>query len=273
MSEEKLIEILHQLKDEELEWDEVNVDQLVDAMIKYIQSIDVSEREKTVIPILSDIIHKQMDEDSLEALALRCVKEDHLYSDIGDTESSNKITRAFSMLILKELLKRDANDVFMSNPTFDRVRKEVLLYIDLEQDYRGYNEELGWVNSIIYSIDAIHEMIKNTRLDPSLHTEMFQTLVNKMFTFQNQYQFDEEEHTVSAIQELLKKGFSEKKLIDFFARVPMFLEKQKEKLNPFQYWNLYKNCKQLLMEMYVKMDLEKNNPLLFTEVKNCLKKL
>lgn len=271
MTEDKLKSILIQLKNEDIDWDEVNVDTIVDEMLQQTQTFDIELKERLIEPLIVQIIEENyISEDSMEALTKRCLGEGHLFLEIGDTASRNKMTRAFSMFILKQLLARDRRDAFMSNNLFNQVRSDVMLYVNLEQDYRSYTPEMGNINSILYSINAISEMISNTRLDHQYYTELFQTLLNKIFTYQTLYQNDEEQYTIDAIRLLLKNGLNETKLIDFFARVPAFLEKQKEKLDAQQYWNLYKNCKSLLQAMYIRIDMDNDRPLLFTEVKKCL---
>lgn len=271
MTEDKLKSLLIQLKNEDIDWDDVNVDTIVDEMLKQIQTYDIELKEGLIEPLIVQIIEGDyMSEDSMEALAKRCLGEGYLYLEIGDTATRNKMTRAFSMFILKHLLARDGRDAFMNNKLFDQLRSDVLLYLSLEQDYRSYTSDMGNVNSVLYSIAAISEMIKNTRLDHQYYTELFQALLNKMFTYQTLYQHDEEQHTTEAIRLLLKNGLNETKLIDFFVRAPGFLEKQKEKLDAQQYWNLYKNCKSLLQAMYISIDMDNDRPLLFTEVKKCL---
>lgn len=274
VTEEQLKDVLIQLENEDIDWDEVNVDTIVDAMLQHTQTFDIELKEHYMEKMFEKIIQEQyISEPSLEALAMRCINEEHLYLDIGDTEGRSKMTRAFSMYMIKLLLQQDKKDVYLGNFLYDSLRKEVLLYLDLEQDYRIYTEDMGWVNSILYGIEAINEMITNPRLDYKYHTELFQALLNKMFTFKTIYENDEEEHVVEGIQLLMAKGFDENKLIDFFSRVPDFLENQKGKIDKQKYWNLYKNCKALLQVMYICIDMENKFPRLLVEVKECLKKI
>lgn len=271
MTEEQLKKTLIQLQNEDIEWNEVNVDTIVDEILQHTQTADIELKERLIQPLMEKIIIGNLiSEPSMEALAKRCINEENLFLEIGDIASRNKMTRAFSMYTIKLLLQRDKEDVYMSNSLYDTIRQQVLLYLDLEQDYRSYSADMGYVNSILYSIHAIQEMIDNTRLDRQYYTELFQALLNKIFTYQTLYKYDEEQYTIEAIRSLMQNGFNETKLIDFFARVPQFLVKQKEKLDSQQYWNLYKNCKMLLQGMYVKIDIDNDRPLLLTEVKKCL---
>lgn len=274
MNEEKLKEILVSLRQDDIEWADVNADEIVDAMLNHTQTFDIELKEAIIEPAVVEIIQKgHISEDSMEVLAKQLISDDYLFLEIGDTESRNKMTRTFSAYTLYVLLKRERTDAFIPTELYEQIRSRLLLYIDVEQDYRNFTDDMGSVNSIIMSINALHEMIQGNRLDIKYHTEIFQILLNKIFTFNTIYVYDEEKYTVEAIQSLMKKGLNEKKLVDFLARVPEFLEKQQEKLSKEQYWNLYKNCKSLMQMMYIKIDLEKENPLLLTEVKNCLIKL
>lgn len=271
MTEEQLKDTLIQLKNEDIDWDEVNVDTIVDEIIRHTQTTDMELKEGLAEPLMEKIIEENLiSEQSMEALAKRCIDETHLFLEIGDVETRNKMVRSFSIYIVKLLLKKDREDAYISNDLYNKIRNQVLLYLDLEQDYRMYTADMGFVNSILYSIQAVYEMINNKRMDHQYYTELFQALLNKIFTYQTLYQYDEEQYTIEAIRSLMQNGFSETKLIDFFARVPQFLAKQKEKLDRHQYWNLYKNCKMLLQGIYVKLDIDNERPLLLTEVKKCL---
>lgn len=274
MTEENLKDVLIHLENEDIDWDEVNVDTVVDAILLHTQTTDIELKELYMEQGLKEIIReKYISETSLEALAKRCIDEKHLYLDIGDVDGRSKMTRAFSMYTIKLLLERDKKDVFLANELYDLLRKETLLYLNLEQDYRTYTEDMGWVNSVLYGIEAINEMIDHTRLDYKYHTELFQALLNKMFTFKVIYENDEEEQVLDGIQKLMAKGFDENKLIDFFSRVPGFLEVQRSKVDQQKYWNLYKNCKNLLQGMYIRIDSENKYPRLLIEVKDCLGKI
>lgn len=271
MTEEQLKDMLIQIRNEDLEWDEVNVDTVIDEILQYTQTEDIELKEGLCEPLLQKIIEENLiSELSMEALTKRCLNEDNLFLEIGDIATRNKMTRSFAAYVLRLLLARDKEDPYMSNELYNNVRNQILLYLDLEQDYRSYTEDMGSVNSILHCIKAIQEMIDNTRMDHQYYTVLFQGLLNKLFTYQTLYQYDEEQYTVEAIRSLMKNGFNESKLIDFFARVPSFLEKQQEKLDKQQYWNLYKNCKMLLQGMYVKIDMDNDRPLLLTEVRKCL---
>lgn len=274
MTEEELKKVLIQLENEDIDWEEVNVDTIVDEMLRHTQTLDIELKEYYLEKTLKNIIQENyISEDSLEELAKICINEKHLYLDIGDTVGRSKMTRSFSMYTIKLLLERDAQEVFMSNSLYDAVRKEVLLYLELEQDYRTYTPNMGWVNSILYGIEGINAILRNTRLDHMYFTDLFKALMNKLFTYNVIYQNDEEELVISGIQTLMEKGFDENKLIDFFIRVPDFLEVQKQKIDKQQYWNLYKNCKSLLQAMYIQIDIDNKYPLLLVEVKNCLKRI
>lgn len=273
MTEESLKSYLIQIQQQDIEWNEIDVNNVVREMFDHIQTTDIELKEKLIEPLLSEMVQYHLTESALEALAKKCVDEEHLYKEIGDTVTRYKMTRAFSMYVIKELVERDVKDVFLSHDTFDLLKREVILYTNLEQDYRFYTEDMGWVNSVRFSLEALYAIVQNTRLDPAEYTQIFQTVMNKIFTAQIIYQYDEGEITVDFIQLLLEKGFSEQKIIDFLERVPAFLEGQKEKMTHMNYWNLYKNCKSLLRSLYIRLDLCENQPLLLAEVKKCLSKI
>lgn len=273
MTEENLKSYLIQIQQQDIEWNEVDVNNVVQAMFDHIQTTDIELKEKLIEPTLVEMIQHYLTEETLENLAKKCVDNEHLYKEIGDTVTRYKMTRAFSMVAIKELLERDVRDVFLSNDMFDLLKREVILYIDLEQDYRFYTEDMGWVNSVRSSLEALYAIVQNTRLDPMEYTRIFQTVMNKIFTSQTIYQYDEEVLAVDLIELLLEKDFPAQKVIDFLERVPAFLEGQKEKITYMQYWNLHKNCKSLLQSLYIRLDLCENQPLLLAEVKKCLSKI
>lgn len=273
MTEENLKSYLIQIQQEDLEWNEVDTNAVVQAMFDHIQTTDIELKEKLVEPILAEMIQKYLTETELEILAKKSIDDQHLFMEIGDTETRYKMTRAFSMYTIQQIVKRDATDIFLSHDTFELLKREVALYLDLEQDYRCYTEDMGWVNSILSGVKAMYAITQNTRLDAQDYTNIFQTIMNKIVTSQTIYQYDEQEYAVDLIQLLIEKDFPERKIIDFLERVPEFLQGQQEKLTRMHYWNLYKNCKSLLQSLYIRLDLCENNPLLLDEVKKCLSKI
>ena len=73
----------------------------------------------------------------------------------GDEWGNKILRRSFSALILAELMRSDAQKPFMSDAERDTLLHSAMAAIEREDDFRGLDQELGWVHPVAHLSDLL----------------------------------------------------------------------------------------------------------------------
>jgi len=73
----------------------------------------------------------------------------------GDESGDKVLRRSFSALILAELMRSDAQSPFMSGTERDVLLDRAMTALEREDDFRGLDQELGWVHPVAHLSDLL----------------------------------------------------------------------------------------------------------------------
>ncbi len=271
MDEVTLKKQLLDIRSGEITRDDINQQELIDAMMEYIGSSDTELRENLIYREFSRLIHDDyISDDSLVDLLNKALGDEFLFFEIGDVGTNNIFKRAHSVLLISAILAKDLERSFISLPLLDTVKNELLLYLDLEQDLRGYIPDKGWAYSIALTADAIDELVKNPKLNVQYYPAIYHALVNKVFTYADVYIADEDEHLLKPIMTMLEIGLPYEIVENLSTIVPKFLKQQKDKIDEEKYLKLHANCKSFLKSFYISTGSNEKYNSLQQPIKSCL---
>ena len=80
----------------------------------------------------------------LRGLMLQAISPDYLFYKIGEKGTDSVFKRAFSVLIPPLILSVHEREPLLSEEQLYSVAEQVLEYVYLEEDVRGYVEGKGW---------------------------------------------------------------------------------------------------------------------------------
>lgn len=272
MEELTLKKILLDIQSGERTWKDQNKEELINAMLEHIGSPDSELREELIYREFGRLIHydEQLTDEELVHLLEKSLSDEYLFYEIGEVGTDNIFKRSFSALLIALLLGKDLEKSFISLPLLDKVRDELLLYLDLEQDLRGYVPQKGWAHSVAHTAEAIDELVKNPKLNVQHFAAIYQALINKVFTSSNVYIADEDEHLLTPIMTMLEIGLPIEIVEGLFNKIPTFLKQQKEKIDEEKYWNLYANCKSFLKSFYITTSTNEKWTSIEQKITSCL---
>jgi len=275
MDEITLKKHLLDLKNEESSWNDTNQPELLNAMLEHIGSPDPELRDELIYRQFSQIIHNgdHLSDETLVDLLTKVLGDEYLFYEIGEVGTDHVFKRSFSVLLIRLILNKDLERSFISLPLLDKARTELLLYLDLEHDLRGYVSEKGWAHNVAHTADAIDELVKNPKLNVQYFPAIFQALVNKVFTFDDVYIADEDERILAPIKTMLEIGLSFETVEDLFDKIPTFLKRQKDKIDEEKYLKLYANCKHFLKSFYICASSNDKWPPIQQRIGRCLKEI
>lgn len=275
MDELTLKTLILDIQNEKTTWQEQYQTELIDSMMEHIGSPDPELRDKLIYQGFSQLIQGEelITEEKLVDLLTTALGDEYLFYEIGDVGTDNIFKRSFSVLLIALILGKDLEKSFIPLQLLDRVRNELLLYLDLEQDLRGFVSEKGWAHSVAHTADAIDELVKNPKVDVEFFPPIFQGLANKALTFADVYIADEEERLLAPIMTMLKIGLSTEIVEELFDKIPAFLKLQKSKIDEEKYVKLNANCKSFLKSFYICVESSEKYIGFQKKISRCLKEL
>ena len=196
-----------------------DLNQLILQMVQHIGSTDPELRDKLIYTSFYHLIkdgylnHKQM-----EHLIDTCLDQKHLFLGIGSMNDDLVFTRAFSSLVIALILDRDREERFLLEETVLKAIESSILYLQTEEDTRGYVEEKGWAHSIAHGADLLTEAVKHPLFDLSLASECLNTIGNCILK-DTAYIDEEDERLIYAVIALLGKGMDENLLNEWITNL------------------------------------------------------
>lgn len=272
MEANELKKILNELKSGERTWETAQEDMIVNSMLEHIGSTDGELRDQLIYSMFYQlIIEKKLLGHELLTELLEVALNDLLYKGIGEKETDTVFTRSFTTLLIALILYRDNENAFLDQNMILRVKDNLIYYINLEKDLRGYVPGKGWAHSIAHVADTFDELVKSNKVDSEHFGEMLNALWNKLFVFDSVYIHEEEERILIPILEMLERGLKIKEIELLIQQIPNELKKKKSIIKEEEYWFLYANCKLFLKSFLIKVQkIPKLDPLK-KSIEDCLK--
>ncbi|WP_204417746.1 DUF2785 domain-containing protein [Bacillus tianshenii] len=258
--------ILTEIKSGKCHWHEVDRSLLLKSMLEHIGSTDSELRDQLIYTSFYRLIIEshQIEPELLIELLEACLNEP-LFKGIGEKDTDTVFTRAFTTLLIALILFRDNTGDFLPSSTIYSIKENLIKYINLEEDLRGYVAGKGWAHSIAHVADTFGELVKNPKLDKDNYSEILKTLWSKLFISSSVYVHDEDERILIPILEMLERGLNVKEIEELIENLPTELKVQKAQIEIENYWLLVFNIKTFLKSFYIKIN---GNPRLLPLQKN-----
>ncbi|MBD7963483.1 DUF2785 domain-containing protein [Fictibacillus norfolkensis] len=248
----ELLALLTSINNKEKTWEDVNLEVVLDAMVLHIGSPNSDLREMVYRSFYMSIIHDQLDYETLKKLLDYSLKH-LLFKGIGESGTDSVFTRAFTTILIAVIINKDIDVDFLPKETLAEVKNEIMKYIELEQDVRGYVPVKGWAHSIAHVADTCEELIKSEKMDEDEYFSIIEVLLKKYCTTPTGFLHGEDDRVVIAVLAMLKKEVGLEELKLFVEGIPGRLKTQKEELSSEKYWFVMANCKSLLKSLFIEI--------------------
>lgn len=267
----ELKEILKQLQTGQKDWEGEDKDLLIRSMLEHIGSTDGTLRDTYIYGTFCKLVsEKKLEEDLQKELLDKCLTSDMLFNGIGDTDNDQVFMRSFTTLLIALILYSDNESNFLSTEKINEVKEKMIVYMQAEQDLRGFVAEKGWAHSIAHAADVFDELAKNRYADKEVFAQLLSPLWKKAFVTESVYLHDEEERILLPIIEMLKRGLAPAIVGNLLAELPAETAKQKDSLKEEQYWFLIANTKKFLKSFYIRIDGTTELAELQKDIRKCL---
>jgi predicted transcriptional regulator len=132
-----------------------------------------------------------------------------LLDELGERMSNHSpeavLSRSFSALILAELMRSDAIEAFMDAAERQSLLDSAAAAIMNEGDFRGLDEDLGWVHPVAHMADLLWRFALHPSTTPDQGREILRAVRHKVAPITAAYAFNEPDRLARAISTLVAR--------------------------------------------------------------------
>ncbi|MGM0851288.1 MAG: DUF2785 domain-containing protein [Bacillota bacterium] len=233
---------------------EMDLNPLLNDMTIHIGSTDGELRDQLIYTSFYRFMEKDyLSPEQMSFLLDTCIDEDHLFYCIGRKEDDSIFTRAFSSLVLVLLLDKDRALPFLPAGEVQKAIDACFLYLEAEEDTRGYVEGKGWAHSIAHGADYLVEVIRHPVFPSELHQRCLQVIKNCLLK-DAAYMDDEDGRLFFAIEALLDKGMTDEDLLIWLIDLSDTVnDRNREKGYSYSFYRMKMNIENFFKTCYFRL--------------------
>lgn len=274
LDEQQLYEALKHVQEEGRLPKHINKNVLIKSMLTHIGTPNSELRDQLIYGSFCQLsLNNQIEHKLYIELAKYGVSDAFLFHGIGECGTDTVFTRSFTTLLLALILYKDNEENFLPQGILDKIKENMILYINAERDLRGFVPKKGWAHSIAHASDVVDELAKSKKIDQESGLALLHSLLDKIYVHQSVYVHDEDERISNAIISFLHNGVSPEEVAALVRGMPSKLHEIKKQVEEENYWFLYANCKTFLKSLYFAINGRDELPTLQKEIESCLASL
>jgi len=259
------VKMLEGIKESKFDFSSVNKDELLILLLENIGHKDSYVRDDLVYPVFAHLLHDDiLTYDKLNSICEILLSEKYLFLDMANNDKYSVLVRTFTLLQLFILLYKYNQKGLEYQDYIKKIYDAFIRYYQDEIDYRGYEEEVGFIHSVAHSADLMSQLMESEVIKENELETMFNLIYSIFTTKEYQFIHDEDERTVNAIEVGIKRKILDKQfLIDYINKFKKFDNKRDYP----EYYNVTRNIKCLLRSLYFRF----NDDLEFEYLTNVIK--
>ncbi len=182
------------------------LENLTDILFSYLGSTDPELRDEIAYIVYANWLKREMYSSGILKSHIETLLS-NLDQGIGETESDTVFLRAFSILLLAEIIHNDNRRPLLEKDQIQNILAKGLWYLDAEKDPRGHIPVKGWAHALAHTADLLLVLGCNRNLDESDLWRLLTAISNKMIHSTNHvYIHGEDERLASAAIEILRRN-------------------------------------------------------------------
>lgn len=180
--------------------------ELTQVLFTYLSSTDPELRDEIAYIFYAnwlkqEIYSKEEIHDHVEQLLA------NLEQGIGETESDSVFLRAFSVLLLAEIVHNDNKKPLLKAQQVEQILTKGLWYLGGEKDPRGHVRVKGWAHALAHTADLMGVLGRNRHLNKEHLQKILDDIAAKIIgTTDSIYVHGEDERLASAVVEILRRN-------------------------------------------------------------------
>lgn len=184
---------------------EHTLENLTEILFSYLGSTDPELRDDIAYIVYANWLKRQMfSGDMIRSHVDKLLA--NLDKGIGETESDTVFLRAFSVLLLAEIVHNDNKKPLLDRGYVKKILEKGIWYLGAEKDPRGYVQVKGWAHALAHTADLLLVLARNRYIDAGDLWSMLATISNKMIHSANHiYIHGEDERLAAAVVEIFRR--------------------------------------------------------------------
>jgi hypothetical protein len=143
----------------------------------------------------------------------------NLDKGIGETASDTVFLRAFSVLLLAEIVHNDNRKSLLEEDQVKRILEKGLWYLQSERDPRGHVPVKGWAHTLAHTADLLLVLGRNRNTEEADLLNILTAVSYKMVhSTHHVYIHGEDDRLASAVIEILRRNLIPLEKVEVWAR-------------------------------------------------------
>jgi len=240
---------------------EYTLNELKEILFGYLGSTDPELRDDIAYIVYANWLKREM----FTKAEIRAHVDEllaNLDKGIGETESDSIFLRAFSVLLLAEIVHNDNKKPLLEQDQIQSILAKGLWYLEAEKDPRGYLPVKGWAHALAHTADLMLVLARNQQVGQNELSKILDGIADKIKQPNNYvYIHREDERLASAIIQIFQRNLVTYDEVEKWTNG--FLQTDKFTYNGiFQEENsrVYQNTRNLLRSIYLQIPGAKEFP-------------
>ena len=181
------------------------LENLTQILFSYLGSTDPELRDDIAYIVYANWLKREMlSRDMVKSHVEKLLS--NLDKGIGETDSDTIFARAFSVLLLAEIVHNDNKKPLLDESPVNKILEKGIWYLGGEKDPRGYIPGKGWAHALAHTADLMLVLVCNRYIDGGDLWSMLATIANKIVNSTNHiYIHGEDERLSGAVIEILRR--------------------------------------------------------------------
>ncbi|MGH2486986.1 MAG: DUF2785 domain-containing protein [Ktedonobacterales bacterium] len=186
---------------------------LTPELVGYLGSTDPTLRDTISYPILDAWLHTGQYSDD-EKRALLAELAGNLMRGIAETGTDTVFQRAFSVLMLAELVHEDNQRPWLGEQEARQLLELALVYLEAERDLRGWVRDKGWAHSPAHTADLLWMLARNRFLGVDDLQRILSAIRAKALNQEAlPFLYDEDERLAQPVVAAMRRGLLEQSFL------------------------------------------------------------
>jgi hypothetical protein len=185
--------------------EEHTLDNLTEIIFSYLSSTDPELRDDIAYIVYANWLkRKKFSGEAVRSHVDKLLA--NLDKGIGEAESDTVFLRAFSILLLAEIVHNDNKQPLLDRHEVAKILEKGIWYLGAEKDPRGYVPVKGWAHALAHTADLMLVLARNRFIDAGDLWSLLATISNKMIHPTNHiYIHGEDERLAAAVVEVFRR--------------------------------------------------------------------
>ncbi len=194
------------------------LENLTDILFSYLGSTDPKLRDDIAYIVYANWLKRKMySSETIKSHVDKLLS--NLEKGIGENESDMVFLRAFSILLLAEIVHNDNKKPLLEKDQIKTILAKSLWFLDAEKDPRGHIPVKGWAHAIAHTADLMLVLARNRNIEEADLWEMLAAISNKITHSTNYvYIHGEDERLANTIIEILRRDMVSLNQLDAWAK-------------------------------------------------------